>query len=706
MAAKKIKISDLAKEMGKTSKELIKALGELGTTVKTAASSIDQETAKAVKELLVPKNEGLAPTPKKTEAEKPKAKEVKAAVAPVEAKKVAKKEEPVLPPPPPAPVEVPPPPPPPPPTPAPVAEKPKILIPEEGIVLKELAEKLNNKVSDVIKELMRKGVMATINQKITFEVAKDLGSIFGIELEMETKRPAAQKDLVVTTEDVDETKMKYRPAVVTVMGHVDHGKTKLLDAIRSTKVAESEAGGITQHIGAYQVNVKGKKITFLDTPGHEAFTALRARGAKVTDIAVLVVAADDGVMPQTIEAADHAKAAGVPIIVAINKVDKPDANIDRVKQQLSSELGLQPEDWGGQTVTVPISAKQKTGIDELLDMILLVAEVLDLKADPGAKAVGVVVESRLDKGHGPIATVLVKNGTLKIGDPFVSGATSGKIRALISDKGERIQKAPPSAPVLVIGASEVPKPGDLLQVVDSDQEARQMAEQLSDMHKHMGQRAAQTLEDLSSEVEKGEKVELKLIVKADVQGSLEALIQSLSDLEVSGTHVNIIHRGVGNINESDVLLAEASNAIVSGFNVQTETRAKEFAESEGIEIRMYNIIYKMLDDMKLAMAGMLKIEFEEVVIGKAEVRQTFKFSKVGVIAGCFVNSGKFIRGLGLRIFRDGEKIYEGKLESLKRIKEDVKEVSEGYECGVAIVGYEDFKVGDLLECFEKREKAR
>jgi len=682
---KKIKVSDLAKELGKTSKELIKMLGELGTTVKTAASSIDQETAKAVKDLLVP-------SPKKPEAEKPKAKakEVEAAVVPV----------PVLPPPP-APVikEVAP-------SPAPVVEKPKILISEDGIVLKDLSEKLNTKVSDVIKELMRKGVMATINQKITFEVAKDLASIFGQELEAATKRPAAQKDEVVEGEAIDESKLKYRPVVVTVMGHVDHGKTKLLDAIRSTKVAESEAGGITQHIGAYQVNFKNKKITFLDTPGHEAFTALRARGAKVTDIAVLVVAADDGVMPQTIEAADHAKAAGVPIIVAINKVDKPDANIDKVKQQLSSELGLQPEDWGGQTVTVPISAKQKTGIDELLDMILLVAEVQDLKADPGAKAVGVVIESRLDKGQGPVATVLIKNGTLKVGDCFVSGATYGKVRALISDKGERMQKAPPSAPVLVLGASAVPKPGDLLLVVDSDQEARQMAEQLSDMQKHMGHHAAQTLEDLSSEVEKGEKVELKLIVKADVQGSLEALISSLSDLEVSGTHVNILHRGVGNIYESDVLLAEASNAIIAGFNVGVEARAKEFAENEGIEIRLYNIIYKLLDDVKLAMAGMLKIEYEEIVIGKAEVRQTFKFSKVGVIAGCFVNSGKFVRGDGLRIFRDGEKIYEGKLESLKRIKEDVKEVSEGYECGVAIVGYEDFKVGDTLECFEKREKAR
>ncbi len=678
MAAKKIKVSDLAKELGKTSKDLIKVLADLGIAAKSAVSSIDEESAKMVRDLLAPKKE--PPPPPKKEPSLP----------------VAVKSEPAVP------VVIEPPAP-------PVAEAlkmKKISINQDGIVLKDLSDKLGAKVSDLIKALMKKGIMATINQKISFDIARDLSSPFGFEIEAIEVAPAAQKHAIFSLEVEDKSKLKLRPPVVTVMGHVDHGKTKLLDAIRSTKVAESEAGGITQHIGAYQVNIKGKKITFLDTPGHEAFTALRARGAKVTDIAVLVVAADDGVMPQTIEAADHAKAAGVPIIVAINKVDKPEANIDRVKQQLSSELGLQPEDWGGQTVTVPISAKQKMGIDELLDMILLVAEMAELKADPNTKAIGVVVESRLDKGQGPVATVLIKNGTLKVGDCYVIGGTHGKVRALISDKGERMQKAGPSTPVLVIGTSEVPKPGDLLQVVDSEPEARQLAEQLKDARVKLGQRAAQTLEDFSQDIEKGEHLDLKLIIKSDVQGSLEALMKSLGELEVSGKHVEIIHHGVGNINESDVLLAEASNVIIVGFSVDVEPRAKELADKEGIELRLYNIIYKMLDDIKLALAGSLKVEYEEVVIGKAEVRATFRFSKVGMIAGCFVNSGKLVRGAGLRIFRGTEKIYDGKLESLKRIKEDVKEVAEGYECGVAIMGYEDFKVGDALECFEKREKAR
>ena len=665
MTAKKIRVSELAAELGKTSKELLKTLADLGITAKTASSSIDLEFANIVRDLLTLKKEPPAP---------------------------------VIPPPPPTPTPT---------APPPVAPPQRIFkIQEEGIVLKDLADKLGAKVSDIIKELMKKGVMATINQKISFDMARDLAAVFGIVIEAEVKPPAAQKHPENKIEAGEAIHFKHRPPIVTVMGHVDHGKTKLLDAIRSTKVAESEAGGITQHIGAYQVVVKGKKITFLDTPGHEAFTALRARGAKVTDIAVLVVAADDGVMPQTIEAADHAKAAGVPIIVAINKIDKPDANQDRVKQQLSSELGLQPEDWGGQTITVPISAKQKTGIDELLDMILLVAEVQDLKADPGAKALGVVVEARLDKGRGPVATILIKNGTLKIGDCFVIGSTYGKVRALISDKGDRILKALPSAPVMLLGSSDVPKPGDLLQVVDNEQDAREMAQQLADAHAHLGRQGALTLADYSSEIEKGEKTDLKLILKTDVQGSLEALIKSLSEIEISGLHVDVIHRGVGNINESDALLAEASNAIVAGFNVAAEARAMEVAEKEGIEIRLYDIIYKLLDDIKLALTGMLKIEYEEVLVGKAEVRQTYKFSKVGVIAGCFVVSGKMTRGLGLRIMRENEKVYEGKLESLKRVKEDVKEVLEGYECGIAIVGFENFKVGDILECFETREKAR
>lgn len=658
----KIKVSELAKELNKTSKELLQVLADLKVTAKTAASSIDEESAKVVRELLAPKKEAPAAPPQ------------------------------------PAPEPIPTPPP-------PVIKPPAIKIQKSGIVVKDLAEKLEIKVSDLIKELMKKGMLVNLNQKITSEIAIDTAATLGKPLEIEEETAAAAKEKKAEITETEERAMIHRPPIVTIMGHVDHGKTKLLDAIRSTKVAESEAGGITQHIGAYQVTIKDKKITFLDTPGHEAFTALRARGAKVTDIAILVVAADDGVMPQTIEAIDHAKAAEVPIIVAINKIDKPEANLDRVKQQLS-ELGLQSEDWGGHTVTVPVSAKQKTGIDNLLEMILLVAEMQELKANPDARATGTVIESRLDKGRGPVATVLIKNGTLKVGDCFTTGGVYGKVRALFSYKGERLSKAVPSTPVLVLGSSEVPTPGDLFEVMGSEAEARELAEQKKQMFAKISTQAAQTLEDFSKSIEAGERSDLKLILKADVQGSLEALIQSLTQIEVSGLHIYVLHAGVGNIAESDILLAEASNAIVLGFNVEVEARARERAESEGIKIRLYNIIYKVLDDLKLALTGMLKPEYEEVTIGKAEVRQTFSYSKVGVIAGCFVLSGKMVRGAGLRIFREGEKIYEGKMESLKRFKEDVKEVQEGYECGVAVQGYTNFAAGDQLECFETREKGR
>ncbi|KAF0134357.1 MAG: infB [Candidatus Saganbacteria bacterium] len=661
MAAKKIKVSELSLELGKTPKELIKILNDLGVPVKTAASSVDAESAKVVRELVQPKKEVIIEIAKEQPPEK-------AEEAP------------------------------------PIKEVKKLIISQDGIVVKDLAEKIQVKVSDVIKELMKKKMLITLNQKISFDLAKDIASIFEYQIEAKEVEAAAKKH-DMSKMPSDTANLKTRPPVVTIMGHVDHGKTKLLDAIRATKVAESEAGGITQHIGAYQVKVKGKKITFLDTPGHEAFTALRARGAKVTDIAILVVAADDGVMPQTIEAIDHAKAAGVPIIVAINKMDKPEANPDRIKQQLS-EMGLQAEDWGGQTVTVPISAKQKTGIDELLDMILLVAEMLELKADKDAQAIGVIVESRLDKGMGPVASILIKTGTLRIGDNFVVGGTYGKVRALVSDTGERIKEAPPSSPVMVLGANDVPPPGELLHVVSTDQLARAKAEENKLFHKKVSLHPTLSLEDFAKEVKKGEKQNLNLILKTDVQGSLEALLKSLSEIEVSGLKVNILHRGVGNISESDILLAEASSAITAGFNVDIEPRAKERAETEGVEVRIYSIIYKMIDDIKQALAGSLKIEYEEYVSGKAEVRQTFKFSKVGVIAGCFVLSGKFVRGAVLRVFRGDIKIFDGKLESLKRIKEDVKEVVEGYECGIAIQGYSDFKAGDILECIEKREKKK
>ena len=670
--AKKIKVSDLAKELGKTSKDLLVILKDLGVAAKTAASSLEEESAQVVRDLLSPKKE-------KAEAPQPVAKE-----EPTLPTVPAGRQEPI-------------------PIPPPAPTIAKVMIPEDGIVVKDLAVKMGLKSSDLIKELMKKGMLVNLNQRIAASVALEIAPIFGKVAEVEIHKAAAQKDTELPQGAAAD--MKHRPPVVTILGHVDHGKTKLLDAIRSTKVAESEAGGITQHIGAYQVEVKGKKITFLDTPGHEAFTALRARGAKVTDIAVLVVAADDGVMPQTIEAIDHARAAGVPILVALNKIDKPTANADRVKQQLS-KLGLQPEDWGGQTVMVPVSAKQKQGIDELLDMILLLAEMQDLKANPKARATGIIVESKLDKSRGPVATVLIKNGTLRVGDIFVSGAAYGKVRALVNDKGARVNQAPPSFPVELLGASEVPKPGDILQVMEYDREAKDLAEKNRLTLVKVSGRAAQTLEDFSKEVKEGVKTDLNLIIKADVEGSLEALTQNLTGLEIEGLHIHIIHSGVGNINESDVLLAEASGTILLGFHVEVDARAREIAEAEEVKIRLYDIIYKLIDDVKLALTGMLEPEYEEVVIGQAEVRQTFRYSKLGVIAGCFVTSGKFTRGAGIRIFREGNKVYEGKVESLKRFKEDVKEVAENYECGIAIPGYEDFKVGDQLTCFEMREKKR
>ncbi|MFA6170620.1 MAG: translation initiation factor IF-2 [Candidatus Margulisiibacteriota bacterium] len=577
---------------------------------------------------------------------------------------------------------------------------PAIVITGDDISVKDLGDKLQIKASDLIKELMRKGMMVTINQRIAAEVAKEVGTILGKEVVLQ-----AAQEVTITHRQHNIEKRALRPPVVTVMGHVDHGKTKLLDAIRKTKVAESEAGGITQHIGAYQVKVQGRKVTFLDTPGHEAFTALRARGAKVTDIVILVVAADDGVKPQTIEAINHSKAAGVPIIVAINKMDKPDANPDRVKAQLA-EHGLTPEDWGGQTVTVPVSARQLTGIDELLEMVLLVADLAELKADPEAKPMGVVIESRLDKGRGPVATLLIKNGTLKIGDIFVVGSTYGRVRALFTDTGARLEKAGPAMPVELLGCAEVPASGDVLEWMPTEKEARQIAEQRKDSQTKASRNKVVSLEDFSKLVKEGENKDLPLVIKADVQGSIDAITQSLQDVRVGGIGVHIVHAGVGGINESDIMLAKASGAILAGFNVGFEGNSEVMSLDEGVEVRKYNIIYNLLDDVKLAMEGTLEPEYEEVVIGHAEVRQLFSFSKVGTIAGSFITDGKMVRGVGMRIFRGKEKIYEGKLEALKRFKEDVKQVEQNYECGISINGYTDFKVGDIVEAFETREKPR
>jgi translation initiation factor IF-2 len=653
----KIKVSDLAKELDLTSKELLSALKDLGVEAKTAASSIDEESAKLVREIIKPKEEKPAPAPV------------------------------------------------PPPAPTPVPQAPAkpagLVIDTEDITVKDISEKLNIKSSDLIKELMKKGLLVTINQRIAAEVAREVASAFGKEVTLR----ATQESGKPLGHEIKIERRALRPPIVTVMGHVDHGKTKLLDAIRKTKVAEKEAGGITQHIGAYQVDVHGRKVTFLDTPGHEAFTALRARGARVTDIVVLVVAADDGVMPQTIEAINHARAAGVPIIVAINKIDKPEANLDRVKTQLA-ELGLQPEEWGGQTVTVPVSAKQGTGVNDLLEMILIVADVQELKADPNGTPMGVVVESRLDKGRGPVATVLVKNGTLKVGDVFACGYTFGKVRALFTDTGARLDQAGPATPIEVLGFIEVPTAGDLLQVVPSEKEARMLAEQRKEVETKVMRGRAVSLEDFSKHVKEGESKDLNLVVKTDVQGSLDAIVQSITDLRVGSIGIHIIHSGMGGINESDVMLAKASNAIIIGFNVGFQGNAEPYAATEGVEIRQYNIIYKLIDEVKLAMEGMLEPVYEEVVTGHAEVRNLFSFSKVGTIAGCFVTDGKMARGTGMRIFRGKEKIYEGKLESLKRFKEDVKSVESNYECGIAISGYTNFQVGDTIEAFEVREKAR
>lgn len=632
-------------------------------------------------------------TVKKSEVEKKTAAKKVAAKKPAEI--VAKKIEevksqvlPVIPPPPPPPQE---------------PQRKKIILDTHEIMVKDLADKLGVRVGEVIKVLMQKGVMATINQRIDLSATKAVASSFDVDIEVKGKKEQEEAPKAKTVAEAKN--LVTRDPVVTILGHVDHGKTKLLDTIRNTHVMDNEFGGITQHIGAYQVEVKGRKITFLDTPGHEAFTSLRARGAKVTDIAVLVVAADDGVMPQTIEAIDHAKAAGVPIVVALNKIDKPEANLDRVKKQLS-ELGLTPEDWGGNTVTVAVSAKEAKGIDELLEMIILVADMLELRAQKDGLATGVVVESKLDKTKGPIATVLIKSGTLHIGDPYSIGPIYGKVRAIINDKGVQLKSAGPSMPVEILGAQEVPQPGDFLLVTKTDKEAKLLAEQRAEIQKKVFVGRKLSLEEFSKHVKEGERKDLNLIVKADVQGSLEALVKSLLQIEVAGIHVKVIHGGTGNMTKSDVILAEASQAIIIGFNVDIDAEAKQIAELEGVDVRTYNIIYNMIDDIRTAMEGMLEPEYEEVSLGNAEVRNTFKYSKVGTIAGCFVIVGKLLRGSQMRIMRETKLIYQGKLESLKRFKDDVREVEKGYECGVAIVGYNDFKVGDMIESYEVRVKPR
>ena len=586
------------------------------------------------------------------------------------------------------------------------AAEPVIKSIPASISVKELAEVLGKKGSDLVMALMKKGQMLNINATLDFDTAAAIAEDYNVILEQEEEKDILET--VFAEEEDDEKDLKERPPVVVVMGHVDHGKTSLLDAIRHSNVTKGEAGGITQHIGAYTVQIDGKPITFLDTPGHEAFTAMRMRGAQITDIAILVVAADDGVMPQTVEAINHAKAAGVEIIVAINKMDKPSANPDRVKQELV-EYGLVAEDWGGQTICVPVSAVTKDGLDSLLEMIILVAEMKELKANPNKNARGAIVEAQLDKGRGPVATVLVQNGTLQVGDPIVAGAAYGKIRAMTDDKGRRVKKAGPSTPVEILGLSEVPSAGDSFYVAENDKQARQVAESIiaknrENMIKETPQKVS--LDDLFSQIQSGNMKELNIVVKADVQGSVEAVRQSLERLSNEEVRVRIIHGGVGAITESDVMLASASNAIIIGFNVRPEPAAKAFADEEKVDVRLYRVIYNAIEDITAAMKGLLDPVFEEQVLGHAEVRQLFKASGVGTIAGSYVKDGKFVRNCQVRIIRDGIVVYEGDLESLKRFKDDVKEVAAGYECGLVFKKFNDVKEGDWIEAYTMVEVPR
>jgi len=566
----------------------------------------------------------------------------------------------------------------------------------EGATVKEFSELLGLKFSDVIKKFMELGYMPTINQAVDTDAALLVAENFGIKMEI----ASVEEDIDEAVElQEDASKLVPRAPVVTIMGHVDHGKTSLLDAIRETKVTETEAGGITQHIGAYKVNLKGKDIVFLDTPGHEAFTAMRARGAKVTDIVVLVVAADDGVMPQTIEAINHARAANVPIVVAVNKIDKPEANVARVMTELS-EKGVIAEQWGGQNIFVEVSAKKRSGIERLLEMILLQSEVMELKANPDRKARGTIIEAKIDKGRGPVATLLVQSGVLKVGDALLSGAHVGKVRALIDDTGKRIQSAGPSTPVEVIGFSEVPAAGDIFIVTEDEKKARQIA--LARFQKQRSLQIAKakklTLDELYTKIKEGQIKELNIIIKGDVQGSVEAIKDAFENITHPEVKVRVIHASVGGINESDVMLAAASNAILIGFNIRPEAKASQTAEKEGLDIRLYNVIYEAIEDVKKALEGLLEPTFKEKALGRAEVRQLFSVSRLGTIAGSYVTDGYISRACdGIRVLRDNIVVYEGKLSTLKRFKDDVKEAQAGYECGIMIENFNDIKVGDILE---------
>ncbi len=707
---RKKRVYELAKELNLPSKELIKKLNDLGVDIKSHMSVLEGEELELVEELLGGGNDGKKATNSKQEEvesmpdkkDKKDKKEVhhqntnsseqknrnRKSNNKTKQNKENKPES--------KPIKE---------TEAESEEK-TIEIPD-SIVLRDFAELIGINTNQVIMKFIDLGVMASQNQEVDFDSASLIAEDYGFNvIKQKHEELDTSSEFDLDFED-DERDLKHRPPVVTVMGHVDHGKTSLLDSIRKTKVTKQEAGGITQHIGASSVSVEGNKIIFLDTPGHEAFTSMRSRGAQITDLAILVVAADDGVMPQTIEAINHAKAADVPVIVAINKIDKDTANPDRIMHELT-EHGLVPEEWGGDVITVPVSAKNDTGIDDLLEMVLMVAEMEELKANPNRKAIGTVIEAQLDKGKGPVATVLVQKGTLRFGDVVVSGVSHGKIRAMFDDKGKKIKKAGPSIPVQILGLSEVPESGDMLYVVDDEKTARNYATSLKDRLKEEKVRASEniSLEALFGKIQEGEIKDLNLVIKTDVKGTIDAVRNSLEKLGNEEVRVNIIHAGVGGISESDVLLASASNAIIIGFNVRPGQIAIEAAKNQGIDIRTYRVIYDAIDDIQAAINGMLAPKFEEEVIGRAEVRAVFKVPSIGNIAGIYVQNGKITRNSKIRLLRNDVVVVEADINSLKRFKDDVREVNTGYEGGVGLENYNDIKEGDIIEAFIMKEIER
>ena len=674
----KLRVYELAKELNVSSKDLIEVLmDEFNVEVKNHMSVIEEEDAELIKELLAGNEGKLVELTSKTivdEYEDILNKEVGKVKKHKKKRKGDESQDKKM-------VDV------------------EVIEIGETITVKDLAEQINKPVNDVIKTLMFLGVMAAMNQEIDFETAKKVAEKYDIEAYVKEEDSTLEEHFE-EDEEIEDENLESRPPIITVMGHVDHVKTSLLDAIRKAKVTDTEAGGITQHIGAYTVDIKGQKLTFLDTPGHEAFTAMRARGAQITDIVILVVAADDGIMPQTVEAINHCKAADVPMIVAINKIDREGANQDRIKQELT-EHGLVVEDWGGDVIAVPVSAKQNLNIDTLLEMVVLTAEMLELKANPARKGKGTVIEAKLDKGRGAVASLLVQNGTLHAGDSIIVGSTYGRIRAMFDDAGKKIKSAGPSIPVEVLGLSEVPAAGDRFTVVKDEKTARQMAEARREKERQENFNSAHkvSLEDLYSQIKEGKVKELSVIIKADVQGSIEAIRGSLEKLSTDDVKVRVIHGAVGAITETDITLASASNAIVIGFNVRPENSAVVLAERDGVEVKTYRIIYDAIEDVKSAMIGMLDPEYKEVVLGTAEIRNTFKISNVGTIAGGYVLTGKLTRNADVRLIRDNIVILDSKLASLKRFKDDVKEVNAGYECGFSLEKFNDIKEGDIIEAY-------